>query len=105
MVNTCIISAFFDVGDGASPATVTISGVAVIVFKTAGTRKLTTVAMEVSKAIRKLQDDNEAAVEGEGAFDVEALLSDDEQVGTGGSPGFDAHLTKLVMTIISIALF
>jgi len=96
MVNTRIISAFFD---EASPATVTVSGVAVIGFKTAGTRKLTTVGMEGGKDMRKLQDDNEAPVEGEGAFDVEVLLSDDEQVGAGLSPGFDAleYLTTLVV--------
>ena len=108
MVNTRIISAFFDFGDVASPAIVTVSGVAVIGFKTAGTRKLITVDMTGGKDLRKLQNDNEVSVEGEGAFDVEVLLSDDEKVGTGGSPGFDAlgHLTKLVsLAIIPIALF
>jgi len=108
MVNTRIISAFFDVGDGASPATVAVSGVAVIGFNTAGTRKLTTVGMKGDKGMRKLQDDNEAAVEGEGAFDVEVLLSDGEQVDVGGSPGFDAveYLSTLVvLAMIPIVLF
>jgi len=62
----------------------------VIGFDTAGTRKLTTVGMKGGKDMRKLQHDNEAAVEGVGAFDVEVLLSDHEQVGVGGSPGVDA---------------
>ena len=99
MVNTRIISAFFDVEGGASPATVALSGVAVIGFKTAGTRKLTTVSVKGNKDMRKLQNDNEAAVEGEGTFDVEVLLSDDEQMDVGGSPGFDAleYLTTLVV--------
>ena len=99
MVNTRIISAFFDVGDGNSPATVTVSGVAVISFKTAGNRKLTTVGMEGNKSMRKLQEDNETAVEDEGTFDVEVLLSDYEQVDVGGSPGFDAleYLSTLVV--------
>ena len=88
VVNTRIISAFFDVGDGASPAAVTVLGDAVI--GTAGTRKLT---------MRKLQDDNE---EGEGAFDVEVLLSDDEEVGVGGSPDFDA--LEYVMTLVVLAM-
>ena len=104
VVNTRIISAFFD---EASPATVTVTGVAVIGFKTAGTRKLTTVGMEEGKNMRKLQDDNEAAVEGEGAFDVEVLLSDDEQVGAGLSPGFDVleYLpTLVVLAMVPIVL-
>ena len=107
MVNTRIISAFFDVSDGASPATVTVSGVAVIGFKTAGTRKLTTVGMKGGKDMRKLQDDNEAAVDGEGTFDVEVLLSDDEQVDLGGSPGFDAleYLSTLVVLAMIPILF
>ena len=107
MVNTRIISAFFDVGGGASPATVTVSGVAVIGFKTGGTRKLITVGMEGGKDMRKLQDDNEAVVQGEGAFDVEVLLSNDEQMGADGSPGFDAleYLTTLVvLAMIPIVL-
>ena len=63
--------------------------------------------MEEGKGMRTLQDDNEAAVEGEGAFDVEVLLSDDEQVGTGLSPGFDAleYLTTLVvLAVVPIVL-
>ena len=105
MVNTRIISAFFNVGDGALPATVTVSGVAVIGFNTAGTRKLITVGMEGRKDRRKLQGDNEAGVEGEGAFGVEVLLSDNEQA--GGSPGFDAleYLkTLVVLAMIPIVL-
>ena len=105
MVNTRIISAFYDVGDGASPALVTVSGVAVIGFNTTGTRKLTTVGMEGGMGMRKLQDDNEAVVESEGAFNVEVLLSDDEQVGK--SPGFDTleHLrTLVVLTMISFVV-
>jgi len=104
MVNTRIISAFFDVSDGASPATVAVSGVAVIGFNTAGTRKLTTVGMKGGKDMRKLQDDNEA---GEGTFDVEVLLSDDEQVDVGGSPGFDAleYLSTLVVLAMIPILF
>jgi len=43
----------------------------------AGTPKFTTVGMKRGKDMRKLQHDNEAAVEGVGAFDVEVLLSDD----------------------------
>ena len=39
MMNTRIVSAFFDYGDGALPATVTVSGTAVIGFNSAGTRK------------------------------------------------------------------
>ena len=104
VVNTRIISAFFD---EASPATVTVSGVAVIGFKAAGTRKLTTVGMEEGKDMRKLQVDNEAAVEGEGSFDVEVLLSNDEQLDVGGSPGFDAleYLTTLVVLAMIPILF
>jgi len=79
-----------DFGDGASLATVILSGVAVIGFDTAGTRKLTTVSVKGNKDMRKSQHDNEAAVEGVGTFDVEVLLSDDEQVDVGGSPGVDA---------------
>jgi len=96
-----IMSAFFDVDGGASPATVALSGVAVIGFNTAGTRKLTTVGMKGDKVMRKLQDDNEAAVEGEGAVHVEVLLSDEKQVDVGGSPGFDAldYLTTLVVLV------
>jgi len=107
MVNTRIISAFFDVEGGASPATVALSGVAVIGFKTAGTRKLTTVSVKGNKDMRKLQNDNEAAVEGEGTFDVEVLLSDDEQMDVGGSPGFDAleYLTTLVVLAMIPILF
>ena len=107
MVNTRIISAFFDFGDGASPTTVTVSGVTVIGFNTAGTRKLTTVGIKGGKDMRKLQDDNEAIVEGEGVFDVDVLLSDDEQVGVGGSPGFDALdylMTLVVLIMIPIVL-
>ena len=57
--------------------------------------------------MRKLQDDNEAAVEGEGTFDVEVLLSDDEQVDVGGSPGFDAleYLSTLVVLAMIPFLF
>ena len=57
--------------------------------------------------MRKLQNDNEAAVEGEGAFDVGVLLSDDEQVDVGGSPGFDAleYLTTLVVLAMIPILF
>ena len=87
------LSFFFrkqDFGDGASLATVILSGVAVIGFDTAGTRKLTTVSVKGNKDMRKSQHDNEAAVEGVGTFDVEVLLSDDEQVDVGGSPGVDA---------------
>lgn len=107
MVNTRIISAFFDVSDGASPATVTVSGVAVIGFNTAGTRKLTTVGMKGGKDMRKLQDGNEAAIDGEGTFDVEVLLSDDEQVDVGGSPGFDAleYLSTLVVLAMIPIIF
>jgi len=107
MVNTRIISAFFDVDSGVSPATVVLSGVAVIGFHTAGTRKLTTVGMKGNKDMRKLQDDNEAAVEGEGVFNVEVLLSDDEQVDVSGSPGFDAlkYLTTLVVLAMIPILF
>ena len=107
MVNTRIISAFFDVGDGGSPATITVSGVPVIGFNTAGTRKLTTVGMERGMDMLKLQDDNEAAVESEGAFDVEVhvLLSDDEPM--GGSPGFDTFQylsTLVVLTMVHFVL-
>ena len=55
--------------------------------------------------MRKLQDDNEAAVEDEGAFDVEVLLSNDEQM--GGSPGFDVlknFMTLVVLTMIPTVL-
>ena len=65
IVNTRIVCAFFDAGDGASPATVAVSGVALIGFKTGGTRKLTAVSMEGGKDMRKLQNEDEAAVEGE----------------------------------------
>ncbi len=102
IVNTRIVSAFFDAGDGASPATVTVSGIALIGFNTGGTRKLTAVRMD---GTRMLQDENEAAVEGEGTFDIEVLLSDDEQ--DDGSSGFDAleHLTTLVvLAMIPIVL-
>jgi len=54
IVNTRIVSAFFDAGDGDSPAAVTVSGVALIGFKTGGTRKLTAVSMEGGKDMRKL---------------------------------------------------
>lgn len=107
IVNTRIVSAFFDAGDGASPAAVTVSGVALIGFKTGGTRKLTTVGVKGNKDMRKLQDEDEAGVEGEGTFDVEVLLSDDEQVDVGGSPGFDAleYLTTLVVLAMIPILF
>ncbi len=104
-VNTRIISAFYDVSDRASPALVTVSGVAVIGFNTAGSRKLTTVGMKEGMDMRKLQGDNESALEGEGAFVVEVLLSNDEQVGK--SPGFDTlqYLTTfVVLTMISFVL-
>ena len=76
-------------------------------FKTAGARKLTTVSMKGGEDMRKLQDDNEAAVEGEGTFDVEVLLSDDEQADVGGSPGFDAleYLSTLVVLAMIPCLF
>ena len=105
ILNTRIISAFFDAGDAASPAKVTVSGVALIGFNTARTRKLTAVSMEGGKDTRKLQDENEVIVEGEGAFDVEVLLSDEDQV--DGSSCFDAlhHLTTLVvLAMIPIVL-
>jgi len=43
MVNIRIVSTFFPVGDGASPATITVSGVALIGVST---RKCTTVGKE-----------------------------------------------------------
>jgi len=106
-VNTRIVSAFFAVGDGASPATVTLSGVAVIGFKTTDTRKLTTVDMKRGENIRKLQYDNEAAVSGEGTFNVEVLLSNGKQV--DGSQSFNAfeYLTSslVMLAMIPIILF
>jgi len=97
MVNTRIASAFFDVGDGASPAAVTVSGVAMIGFNAAGTRKLTSYGVKGRRNIRNLQDKD---AEREGTFDVEVLLSDDEQM--GDSPGFDAleYLTTLVILVM-----
>ena len=76
-------------------------------FKTTGTRKLTTVGMKGGKDMRKLQDSNEAVVDGEGTFDVEVLLSDEEQVDVGGSPGFDAleYLSTLVVLAMIPILF
>jgi len=107
MVNTRIVSVFFDDSDGVSPATVTISGSAVIGFSTTGTRKLATVGMRGGKNMRKLQDNSEAAVGGESTFDVEVVLSNSE--GVDGSPSPDALgylTTPLVwLIIVPICLF
>ena len=95
MVNTRIVSAFFDTSDGTPPALVTVSGTAVIGFKTTGARKLASVGMKGARGMRKLQDEDAV---GEGTFDVEVILSDDEQVDE--SPGFDVleyGITSLVM--------
>ena len=54
IVNTLMESTSFAVGDGASPATVTLSGVAVIGFKITETRKLITVGMKGGDNIRKV---------------------------------------------------
>ena|GEM_PF-6146425 len=103
IVNTRIVSAFFDTSDGTPPALVNVKGTAVIGFKTTGTRKLTNVGLKGARNVRKLQDEEAG---GEGTFDVEVLLSDDEQV--DGSPGFDVleyGIVSFVMaTMIPIAL-
>ena len=102
-MNTRIVSAFFDTSDGTPPALVNVKGTAVIGFKTTGTRKLTNVGLKGARNVRKLQDEEAG---GEGTFDVEVLLSDDEQV--DGSPGFDVleyGIVSFVMaTMIPIAL-
>lgn len=107
IVNTLMVSAFFAVGDGASLVTVTLSGVAVIGFKTTETRKLITVGMKEGDNIRKLQYGNEAAASGEGTFNVEVVLSDGEQV--DGSQSFNAfeYLTPslVMLAMIPIVLF
>jgi len=107
MVNTRIVSAFFDDSDGVSPATVTVSGSAVIGFNTSGTRKLATIGMRGGKNMRKLQDNSEAAVGGEGTFDVEVVLSNSEEVDGSPSPDALGYLTTSLvwLIIVPICLF
>jgi len=83
-VNTRIVSAFFDTSGEAASALINIKGTAIVGFKTTGARKLTSAGMKGARNTRKLQDEEAG---GEGTFDVEVILSDDEQV--DGSPGFD----------------
>ena len=95
-VNTRIVSAFFDTNDGAPLALVNVEGTAIIRFKPSGARKLTSVGMKGARNIRELQDEEAG---GKGTFDVEAILSDDEQL--DGSQGFDVleyGIISFVMT-------
>jgi len=95
-VNSRIVSAFFDTSDGAAPVPINVQGTAIIGFQTTGVRKLTSVGVKEAKNMRKLQDEEAG---GEGTFDVEVILSDDEQV--DGSPGFDVleyGIVSFVMT-------
>ena len=98
IVNTRIVSAFFDTSDGTLPAPVNVKGTAVIGFKTSGARKLTSVGLKGARNARKLQDEEAG---GEGTFDVEVVLSDDEQV--DGSQGFDM-LEYGVMSFVMTAM-
>jgi len=84
IVNTRIVSAFFDTIDGAPPALVNVARAAIIGFKTTGVHTLLSVGMNGARNMRKLQDEE---VRGEGTFDVEVVLSGDEQV--NGSSGFE----------------
>jgi len=101
MINTRIVSAFFNAGDDALPAPVTISEIATIGFNTSNSRKLTTVGRKGGKNMRKLQDDNGSAVGGEGSFDVEVVLLDDVKV--DGSQGMD-DLKYSTMLLIMLAM-
>ena len=107
IVNTRIVSAFFNADNEASPAPVQVSGTAVIGFKSTSARKLTIVGMNRGKDMRKLQNGDAAASGGEGAFDVEVVLSSNEE--KNGSPGFLAleyAMTLLVtLTMIPMGLF
>ena len=98
IVNTRIVSAFFDSSGGAAPAPVNVGGTAIIGFKTSGARKLTSVGLKGARNARKLQDEEAG---GEGTFDVEVVLSDDEQV--DGSPSFDM-LEYGVMSFVMTAM-
>jgi len=65
-------------------------------FKTSGVRKLTIVGLKGARNMRNLQDEEPG---GEGTFDVEVILSEDEEV--DGSPGFDVPeygIMSFVMT-------
>ena len=101
IVNTRIISVFFDAGDGALPPPITMSGIATIGFNTSGSRKLTTVGRNGGKNMRKLQDDDGSAVGGEGSFDVEVVLLGDVKV--DGSQGVD-DLKYSTMLLIMLAM-
>lgn len=78
IVSTRIISAFFDLGSKTSLDLLTVSGTAVIGFKTAGTRKLAAVGTKGDENMRKLQSDD-AAGGAEGSFTLEVELSNVEQ--------------------------
>ena len=78
IVSTRIISAFFDLGGKTSLDPLTVSGTAVIGFKTAGTRKLAAVGTKGDENMRKLQGDD-AAGGAEGSFTLEVELSNVEQ--------------------------
>ena len=80
IVNTRIVSAFFNADNEASPAPVQVSGTAVIGFKSTVARKLTIVDINRGKDMRKLQNGDAAASGGEGAFDVDVVLSSNEEV-------------------------
>ena len=87
MINTRIVSAFFDVVDEStgSPMPVTVAGTAVIGFKTVN-RKIIAISTRGVKNMRKLQDNSDTdVVRGEGSFDIKVLLSDGGQL--DGSPG------------------
>ena len=103
VVNTRILSVFFD-GD-TSPAPVTVSGTAAIGFNTAATVKLTTVGMKGGRVMRKLQDSVGAKIENEGTFGVKILLSDSEKA--GGSPSFHAlkHLTMSLLVSMLVMIY
>jgi len=96
MLNIRIVSVFFDTSDGTQPALVNVKGTALIGFKTTGARKLTSVGMKGARSMRKLQEEDAG---GEGTFDVEVVLSDDEQVeGSLGLVLLEYGVMSFVMT-------
>jgi len=101
MINTRIVSAFFDVVDEStgSPMPITVTGTAVIGFKTVN-RKVTAIGTRQAKKMRKLQDNNDIA-RGEGSFDIKVLLSDGGQL--DGSPGL-AQVSEYGKTLLVILM-
>ncbi len=89
---------FFDTNDGTPLALANVEGTVIIRFKPTGARKLTSVGMKGARNMRELQD---VEAGGKGTFDVEVILSDDEQL--DGSPGFDV-LEYGIMSFVMTAM-